>query len=222
VNRTPEILPSLLAADFARLAEQIAAVEAGGARRLHCDVMDGHFVPNLSIGPPVLKAIRRVTRSFLDVHLMIEEPDRYLEAFADAGADSLLVHQEACRHLHRTLEAIQKLGLKCGVALNPATPVATIEEVAPLVDIVLLMSVNPGFGGQAFLAFTLRKCRQARALGDFILEMDGGLGLDNVEDAVRAGCDWIVAGTSVFGGPDPAAAFQQLTRRARWGATIQA
>ncbi len=222
VNRTPEILPSLLAADFARLADQIAAAEAGGARLLHVDVMDGHFVPNISMGPPVLKSIRKVTRAFLDVHLMIEEPDRYLEAFADAGADSLLVHQEACRHLHRTLDAIRKLGLKCGVVLNPATPLSTIEEVLPLVDIVLLMSVNPGFGGQAFLPSTLRKCRHLRSMGSFVIEMDGGLGMDNVADAVRAGCDWLVAGTSVFGNPDPAAAVGQLTRQARLGAAIQA
>jgi ribulose-phosphate 3-epimerase len=214
----PEILPSLLAADFARLADQIAAVEAAGATKLHVDVMDGHFVPNITMGPPVVQAIRKVTKSFLDVHLMISEPDRYLEAFAAAGADSLLVHQEACPHLHRTLQAIAKLGLKPGVVINPGTPVSAIEEVLDLAAIVLVMSVNPGFGGQSFLRSTLKKTRRLRGMGRFVIEMDGGIGPDNAADCTAAGCDWLVAGTSVFGNADPGEAVRQLTARARLGA----
>jgi ribulose-phosphate 3-epimerase len=213
----PQILPSLLAADFARLADQIAAAESGGARVLHVDVMDGHFVPNISMGPPVLASIRRVTRSFLDVHLMITDPDRYLKAFADAGADSLLVHQEACPHLHRTLESIRQMGLKSGVVLNPATPATTITEVLDLADIVLVMSVNPGFGGQRFLPKVLDKTRTLRAMGDFLLEMDGGIGLENAAQCVEAGCDWLVCGTSVFGNPDAAEAVRALSARAAAG-----
>lgn len=217
----PEILPSLLAADFARLGDQIAAVEAGGARILHIDVMDGNFVPNISMGPPVLASIRKVTRCFLDVHLMIANPDRYLQAFADAGADSLLVHQEACAHLHRTLESIRQLGIKSGVVINPATPVTALSEVLDLADIVLVMSVNPGFGGQRFIPRTLEKTRALREMrgltGSFIVEMDGGIGLENAARCVEAGCDWLVCGTSVFGNPDPAAAVRSLSARAAAG-----
>jgi ribulose-phosphate 3-epimerase len=206
-----EILPSILAADFARLADQIAAAEAGGARILHVDVMDGHFVPNISIGPPVLRSIRKVSKSMLDVHLMIADPDRYLTAFADAGADSLLVHQEACPHLNRTLAAIKALGLKCGAVINPATPIHTLDEVLDLADIVLVMSVNPGFGGQTFLPATLAKTSALRPRGKFILEMDGGIGLENARACVDAGADWLVCGTSVFGNADPAQAVAQLS-----------
>ncbi|MCX6592408.1 MAG: ribulose-phosphate 3-epimerase [Acidobacteria bacterium] len=221
----PEILPSLLAADFARLADQIALAEAGGATVLHYDVMDGHFVPNISMGPPVLASIRKVSRSFLDVHLMVSQPDLFLGAFADAGADSLIVHQETCPHLDRTLGAIKKLGLKAGVALNPATPIATLTEVLEVADLVLVMSVNPGFGGQAFIPRTLAKTRALRAIRaerglSFLLEMDGGLGAANVAECAAAGCDWMVCGTSVFGAgvsgnPDPAGAVRELTRLAR-------
>ncbi len=221
----PEILPSLLAADFARLADQIALAEAGGATVLHYDVMDGHFVPNISMGPPVLASIRKVSRSFLDVHLMVSQPDLFLGAFADAGADSLIVHQETCPHLDRTLGAIKKLELKAGVALNPATPIATLTEVLEVADLVLVMSVNPGFGGQAFIPRTLAKTRALRAIRaerglSFLLEMDGGLGAANVAECAAAGCDWMVCGTSVFGAgvsgnPDPAGAVRELTRLAR-------
>lgn len=206
----PEILPSLLAADFACLGDQIAQAEAGGATVLHVDVMDGHFVPNISMGPPVLAAVRKISKSFLDVHLMISDPDRYLAAFADAGADSLLVHQETCPHLHRTLEAIKKLGLKCGAALNPGTPISTLDEALDLCGIVLVMSVNPGFGGQKFIPSTLAKTRALRAKGKFLLEMDGGIGLDNARACVDAGADWLVCGTSVFGNGDPAASVHRL------------
>ncbi|MDX2180425.1 MAG: ribulose-phosphate 3-epimerase [Bryobacteraceae bacterium] len=212
----PEILPSLLAADFARLGEEIAQAEAGGATVLHVDVMDGHFVPNISMGPPVLAAVRKITKSFLDVHLMISDPDRYLSAFADAGADSLLVHQEACPHLHRTLDAIKKLGLKSGAVLNPGTPSSTLDDVLDLCDIVLVMSVNPGFGGQKFIPSALAKTRALRAKGKFLpdkflLEMDGGIGLDNARSCVDAGADWLVCGTSVFGNGDPAASVRRLS-----------
>ena len=215
----------MLAADFARLADQIAQAEAGGATVLHYDVMDGHFVPNISMGPPVLASIRKVTRSFLDVHLMVTAPDQFLPAFADAGADSLIVHQEACPHLDRTLGAIKKLGLKAGVAINPATPISTLTEVLDVVDLVLVMSVNPGFGGQTFIPRTLEKTRALRAMRaerglSFLLEMDGGLGAANVAGCAAAGCDWMVCGTSVFGAgvsgnPDPAGAVGELTRLAR-------
>jgi ribulose-phosphate 3-epimerase len=217
----PEILPSLLAADFARLADQIAQAEAGGATVLHYDVMDGHFVPNISMGPPVLASIRKVTRSFLDVHLMVTAPDPFLSAFADAGADSLIVHQETCPHLDRTMAAIKKLGLKAGVAINPGTPIGTLSEVLDVVDLVLVMSVNPGFGGQAFIPRTLDKTRALRSIRaerglGYLLEMDGGLGAANVAECAAAGCDWMVCGTSVFGAgvsgnPDPAGAVRGLS-----------
>jgi ribulose-phosphate 3-epimerase len=219
--RVPEILPSLLAADFTRLGEQIAQVESGGATKLHFDVMDGHFVPSLSMGPPVLASIRKRTRSFIDVHLMIEDPDRYLSAFADAGASSLLVHQEVCPHLHRTLEAIKNLGLHAGVVINPATPIATLTEVLSIVDSVLVMSVNPGFGGQDFIPHSLTKVVALRSQGSFIIEMDGGIGPENVEACVRAGADWLVAGTSIFGNADPGATFREMTRLARDAASVR-
>lgn len=220
----PEILPSLLAADFARLADQIAAVEAGGATMLHVDVMDGHFVPNITMGPPVVKSLRKVTRSILDVHLMIERPDDHIGAFIDAGADSVSVHQEACRHLDRTLHAIRARGIKAGVVINPATPVSTLDCVLDVADFVLVMSVNPGFGGQAFIPGVLAKVaalartRRERGLA-FQIEMDGGIGLDNVAACVEHGCDWLVCGTSVFGAPQPGDAVRALAAKAR-GASL--
>jgi ribulose-phosphate 3-epimerase len=217
-----EILPSILAADFARLGEQIARVEAGGARMLHFDVMDGHFVPNISFGIPVLASLRKTARLELDAHLMIADADRYAPLFIEAGADLVSVHQEACPHLDRTLRAIQAEGAKAGAVLNPATPLATLEHVLDIVDYVLLMSVNPGYGGQKFIPYVLDKVRDLAAWRrrrglDFAIQIDGGISLDNVGEVSEAGVDWFVAGSSVFGEPDPAAAVSGL-REAALGA----
>lgn len=210
-----EILPSILAADFARLGEQIAAVERGGASVIHVDVMDGHFVPNLTLGPPVVASIRKVTKAKLDVHLMITDPDRYAPLFIEAGADQVLVHQEVCPHLDRTLRMIQSEGAMAGVVINPSTPVALLEDVLAVADCVLVMSVNPGFGGQKFIPNALRKIRDlTRRRNDlglqFRIEIDGGVSLDNVAEVVRAGCDWIVTGSSIFHTPDPEATFREM------------
>jgi ribulose-phosphate 3-epimerase len=215
-----EILPSILAADFARLGEEIAKVERAGASMLHVDVMDGHFVPNISLGFPVIESIRKVTRLKLDVHLMISDPDRYAPEFIRAGADHVLVHQEVCPHLDRTLRTIRGDGALAGVVLNPATPIAVLSEVLDLVDHVLIMSVNPGYGGQSFIPNALKKIKalawKRKELGlGFAIEIDGGVALDNVADIVRAGCDWLVAGSSVFHTPDAGAAFAQMQRMAR-------
>jgi ribulose-phosphate 3-epimerase len=215
-----EILPSLLAADFAHLGDEIAKVERAGASMLHVDVMDGHFVPNFAIGIPTLEAIRKVTRLKLDVHLMISDPDRYAPDFIKAGADHVLVHQEACIHLDRTLRMIRGEGALAGVVLNPSTPVSTLSEVLDLVDHVLIMSVNPGFGGQHFIPNALRKIQalawKRKELGlNFAIEIDGGVALDNAAEIARAGCDWLVAGTSVFHTPDPGEAFRELERTVR-------
>ena len=212
---TIEIAPSVLAADFARLGEEIAAVERGGARMLHVDVMDGHFVPNISIGVPVVSSLRKATTLVLDVHLMISEPDRYAGAFADAGADMISVHQETTPHLDRVIAAIQERDIEAGVVLNPATPVDTLSEVLPIVDFVLVMSVNPGFGGQKFIPGSLEKLKQLKELRsrynyEYRIEVDGGVGLDNVTEVVRAGAEIIVAGTSVFHTPDPADAVRKM------------
>jgi len=218
--RTKEILPSILSADMARFGEEIERVKAGGARIIHVDVMDGHFVPNITIGPPVVKSLRRATDLLLDVHLMIEDPDRYIADFIDAGADVITVHQEACRHLDRTLNLIRTSGAEAGVSINPATPVETLSTVLELVDMVLVMSVNPGFGGQKFIPYALNKLRQLdrerqdRGL-DFRLEVDGGITVENVAEAVRAGADWIVAGNAVFSAADPAQRVEQLQRIAQ-------
>ncbi len=214
-----EIAPSILAANFSRLGEEIAAVKAAGARIIHVDVMDGHFVPNITIGPPVVAALRKATDLLLDCHLMIAEPDRYLDAFVSAGADMISVHQETCPHLDRTLNAIRAAGVECGAVVNPATPVSTLNEVLPLVDFVLVMSVNPGFGGQKFIPYSLEKIRQLAARRaqeklNFRIEVDGGIGLENVAEVVRAGADIIVAGTSVFQTPNPQEAVAQLRQAA--------
>lgn len=219
----PEILPSILSADFAQLGADIARAEAGGATMLHLDVMDGHFVPNISLGLPVVKAVRKVSRSILDVHLMIADPDRYVAAFREAGADQMSVHQEACPHLDRTLNEIRRLGAKAGVVLNPATPLVTIEHVLEVADFVLLMSVNPGFGGQKFIPYVLDKVRALarlranRGLG-FSIEIDGGITEDNVTAAVEAGVDWLVAGSSVFGSADPTATVRKMQQLAHGAA----
>ena len=217
--RIIEILPSILSADMARLAEEMESVKAGGASILHVDVMDGHFVPNITIGPPVVSSLRRSTDLLLDVHLMIEDPDRYIPEFIRAGADFVSVHQEAVRHLDRTLNLIKSNGAEAGVALNPATSIETLATVIEVVDFVLIMTVNPGFGGQTFIPYTLRKVRQLaqarheRGL-DFRIEVDGGLTPDNVAEAVRAGADWIVAGSSVFHSSHPAQTVEQMRRLA--------
>jgi ribulose-phosphate 3-epimerase len=212
---TVQIAPSILSADFANLAEQIALVEAGGADLVHVDVMDGHFVPNITIGPLIAEAARRSTSLPLDVHLMIEEPDRYLEAFIGAGAAIVTVHVEAVPHLHRTLTAIRELGARAGVALNPATPVAAIRDVVEQFDQILIMSVNPGFGGQRFIPHSLAKVAEARRLLDAAgsqatLEVDGGVDETNAAELVRHGATVLVAGASIFRTPDPAAATRRL------------
>ena len=217
-----EILPSLLSADFARLGEHIAQVEAAGASMLHFDVMDGHFVPNLTMGTPVLQSIRKITRAHLDVHLMVTNPDQFAPIFIEAGADSVSVHQEVCPHLDRTLRMIQSEGAQAGVVLNPSTPVSTLDEVLDVVDFVLVMSVNPGFGGQKFLANSLKKVRQLaerrERLGlSFKIEIDGGIGGSNAADVVKAGAEWLVAGNSIFGAPNPGAAFIALRETAQLG-----
>jgi ribulose-phosphate 3-epimerase len=221
-----EIVPSILAADFARLGEQIAQVERGGATMLHLDVMDGHFVQNLTIGPPVVASIRKITRLTLDLHLMITDPDKYAPMFIDAGADQVLVHQEACKHLDGTLREIKRTGARAGVVINPATPLSAIDEVLGLVDYVLIMSVNPGFGGQQFIPYTLDKVRRLDTIRRerrlaFPIEIDGGITMDNVGDVVRAGCDWIVTGSSVFHTPDPAAALAELRQAATQATAVR-
>ena len=203
-----ELLPSILSADFARLAEEVAASERGGGTVIHVDVMDGHFVPNITVGPPVVKSLRKATKLPLDCHLMIENPDEYIPAFADAGANWLSVHYEACRHLHRSLELIAHHGMKPGVVLNPATRVNFIVDILPMVHHVLIMSVNPGFGGQEFIPFSLDKIRRLvelrKELGlAFRIEVDGGVAHDTVAQVVQAGADLLVAGNAVFGDGHP-------------------
>ena len=212
-----EIVPSILAADFANLARDIARVERGGAAMLHLDVMDGHFVPNLTIGPPLVASVRKATALRLDVHLMITDPDKYAPAFIEAGADCVSVHQEVCPHLDGVLRTIRKLGASPGVVLNPSTPVSTLEDVLELVDYVLVMSVNPGFGGQQFIPRAMEKIRRLRRMRQelglgFAIEIDGGVNMDNLAEVVRAGCDWLVTGSSVFHTPDPAATVAEMKR----------
>ena len=213
------LAPSILSADFADLAAEIAAATRGGADQIHVDVMDGHFVPNITIGVPVVKSLRKITKLPLDVHLMIDEPDRYIEAFIDAGANMVSVHVEVLPHLHRTITQIKKLGAKAGVVLNPSTPVSSIEEIAGEVDFVLVMSVNPGFGGQAFIPGSVKKIRAVRALLDRAgnrapIEVDGGVDLTTVASVVEAGAEWLVAGNAIFGGGDAEKAAAAMKQRA--------
>jgi len=213
--KTMMIAPSILSADFSRLGDEVQAVEAAGAEVIHVDVMDGHFVPNITIGPLVVKAVRRVTDLPVDVHLMITEPERYLENFADAGADWITVHVEACVHLHRTLAHIRDLGKKAGAVLNPATSLSTLEYVLEELDLVMLMSVNPGYGGQSFIESTLDKTRKLRAMLDTVnpqagIEIDGGISPETIRKVADAGANIFVAGSAVYGRDDYAAVIREM------------
>ncbi|HSE39924.1 MAG TPA: ribulose-phosphate 3-epimerase [Acidobacteriota bacterium] len=214
------IAPSILSADFARLADQIAMVESAGADMIHVDVMDGHFVPNITIGPVVVEWIRKTTSLPLDVHLMIENPDAYIESFAKAGANLISVHFEACTHLNRTLQFIHSHSCKAGVVLNPSSPVEWLSDTLPDVDFVLLMSVNPGFGGQKFISRVLRKVQYLRSMRSdlgqqFAIEVDGGIGLNNLKQAFDAGAEWIVAGSAIFQSPDPKDTVRKMKQMAQ-------
>ncbi|MDP9112719.1 MAG: ribulose-phosphate 3-epimerase [Acidobacteriota bacterium] len=221
-----EILPSILSADFARLGEQVAALEQAGCGALHVDIMDGHFVPNITIGPPVVASLRKATALTLDVHLMITDPDRYAPLFVEAGAGRISVHQETCPHLDRTLKMIQGLGALAGVVINPSTPVATLYEVLGFVDYVLVMSVNPGFGGQKFIPYALDKVRllaqkRREKNASFAIEIDGGVTLENVGETIKAGVDWVVAGSAIFGARIPAEAFSEMRQLAQAAGMVQ-
>jgi ribulose-phosphate 3-epimerase len=219
IGKQIRIAPSILSADFAALGAAVIAAEKGGADLIHVDVMDGHFVPNITIGPLVVKSVKRIASVPLDVHLMIADPDKYAEAFVEAGADMLSVHVEVLPHLHRTIAAIRELGAKAGAALNPSTPVSALEDVAADLDVVLVMSVNPGFGGQRFIPHTTAKIHRVRELLDRTgsraeIEVDGGIDLDTIGAVVAAGATLLVAGHAVFGHGDPTAATRALRRAA--------
>ncbi|MBL8149074.1 MAG: ribulose-phosphate 3-epimerase [Blastocatellia bacterium] len=210
-----QIAPSILSADFTRLGEQVKEVETAGAEIIHIDVMDGHFVPNISIGIPVVESLRRITNLPLDTHLMISNADQYVERFAKAGANMISVHVEAVTHIHRTLEYIKNLGCKAGVVLNPGTPLSTLDEILPYADFVLLMSVNPGFGGQKFIKSSLTKISKLKALieavgKDIHIEVDGGIDMTTAPLVVEAGAEWLVAGSAIFGAVSPAEAVKQM------------
>ena len=212
------IAPSVLSADFARLGEQVLEAVEGGADSIHLDVMDGHFVPNLTFGPPIVQALRAQTDVAFDVHMMVENPERYIPALAEAKADVMTVHVEAARHLHRVVQQIKDAGILAGVALNPATPVSAVEEILPDLDLVLVMSVNPGFGGQSFIESSVEKIEHVRRLLDerslgATLQVDGGIGPDTAERVVRAGANMLVAGSAVFGSPHGVAGAIDLIRR---------
>lgn len=220
-----QIAPSILSADFCRLGEQVAAAEAGGADVIHCDVMDGHYVPNMTIGPLVVEAVRRVTTLPIDIHLMIEKPERYISAFVEAGATCLSVHGETCPHLHRTIQQITELGARASVALNPATPLNTLDEILPYLDMVLVMTVNPGFGGQSFIDATCNKVRRLRELAraresefpsrtglPLDIEVDGGINVETVGRVVEAGANVLVAGSAIYGSGEFATPSQVAAR----------
>jgi ribulose-phosphate 3-epimerase len=222
-----ELAPSILSADFARLAEDARAAIRGGGSVLHVDVMDGHFVPNITIGPPVVRSLRKAVDVPLDCHLMIENPDEYIPAFAEAGASWISVHQEATRHLNRSLELVRSYGVKVGVVINPATPVQTLGEVLDIVDYVLVMSVNPGFGGQKFIPGALEKVRKLATMRtakglDFRIEIDGGIDLETVGPAVRAGAEILVAGSHIFGHGNPTQNAEALLRAAQEATLLKA
>src|SRR5437763_7500376 len=210
-----QLLPSILSADFAHLADDVAAAERGGGSVIHVDVMDGHFVPNITIGPPVVKSLRKTTKLPLDVHLMISDPDKYIPAFVDAGANMLTVHAEATVHLDRTLNFIRSQNVQVGVSINPATPLSVVEHALGLADMLLIMTVNPGFGGQKFIPYTVEKILRARQLIDernyrCVIEVDGGVDTDTVPDVVKAGAQVLVAGSAIFHAPDPARKVKEL------------
>ena len=221
-----QIVPSLFAADFTRLGDEIDRVEQAGVQMLHVDIMDGHFVPNFTMGTPITESVRRCTRLKLDHHLMIEDPDTYAPIFIKAGADCVSVHYEVCRNLDRTLHMIQEHGARAGVVINPATPVMLLENVLDIVDYVLVMSVNPGYGGQSFISNALNKVRQLNRYRrernlDFFIEIDGGVGHDNIAEVAKAGVDWVVAGSSVFHTPDPAQSVRGMQRMAEEALSIK-
>jgi ribulose-phosphate 3-epimerase len=216
MNRNIKIAPSILSADFSRLGDDIKLVDEGGADIIHYDVMDGHFVPNLTIGPLVLKDIRKCTELPIDVHLMITNPDQYSPDFAKAGADMISVHVETCPHLHRTIQLIKEHNCQAGVVLNPHTPLSTLDEILPVLDFVLIMSVNPGFGGQKLIPETLtkiaklKKILQDRGLDHIAIEIDGGVKLDNLKEVIDAGADIVVSGSGIYNTEDPQATIQQM------------
>jgi ribulose-phosphate 3-epimerase len=221
-----QIVPSIFAANFVRLGEDIRRVEEAGVDMLHIDIMDGHFVPNFTMGTPITESVRRFTRLKLDHHLMIEDPDTYAPVFIKAGADCVSVHYEVCRNLDRTLHMIQDHGAKAGVVINPATPAMLLENVFDIVDYVLVMSVNPGYGGQNFIPRSLDKVRQLRRVRaerdlQFAIEIDGGVGHDNIGEVAKAGVDWVVAGSSVFHTPDPAEAVRGMQRIAEEATSVR-
>ena len=216
---TVRIAPSILSANFATLAEEIRVVEEAGAHYIHVDVMDGHFVPNITIGPPVVCSIRKATSLPLDVHLMIMEPDRYIPAFVEAGANIVTVHAEAVTHLDRTIEFIRAHNVQAGVALNPATPLAAVEHVLDMLDLVLIMTVNPGFGGQKFIPYTTRKVRRLREMIEdegyrAVIEVDGGIDVETIAEVVPAGAEVLVAGSAIFRSPEPARAVKEMLAKA--------
>jgi len=220
--KLPILAPSLLASDYTKLGEEIEKCNQADTKWLHCDIMDGHFVPNISFGPKFVEAAGSCTEAFLDVHLMIEHPDQYIEAFADVGANQITVHQETCPHLHRTIQNIHQQGITAGVALNPATSLQAIEPVLDIVDLVLVMSVNPGFGGQSFIEHTYGRLQKLRKMRDelgagFLIEVDGGVNLDNISKVVSSGADVLVAGSAVFKAKNIPKRIENLRKKAQAG-----